>query len=111
MKFDGKENDISAILPSNRRNDTYEKFTTKENSSTKTATRLPNDVENFSAQGIINPIIVDDVATSYGRKRNSTSPPECMFKVFSISGERIIDSIFVSLVHEEYIDIEATSLR
>ena len=111
MTVNGKEKDIAAILSFNHGNDTNEKFSTTKNLSTKTTTRLLNEVENFSSKRKINPITVDDVAATYSQKRNSTSPPECMIKVFTISWERIIDSIFVTLTHEEYIDIEATSLR
>ena len=73
MTVNGKEKDIAAILSFNHGNDTNEKFSTTKNLSTKTTTRLLNEVENFSPKRKINPITVDDVAATYSQKRNSTS--------------------------------------
>ena len=107
-----KEHDISTVLSFNRGKDNYEKFIAKVDPTTETAASLPNEIENFSSQGIINRITSDDVvAKRSSEKRNLTTDPECLLQQFLISEVEEVDSFFIKLMQEEYIDIEATSLR
>ena len=109
--FNGKRHGISTILSLNRRNNSYEKFIAKADPSSKTATSLLNELENFSSQGRIKPITLVDIVLHYGWKHNSTTSSECLIQNFLISDNGEIDSFIVKLMQEEYIDIEATSLR
>ena len=106
------EHDISTVLSFNRGKDNYEKFIAKVDPTTDNAASLENEIENFSSQGIINRITSDNVvAKRLSGKRNLTTDPECLLQQFLISEEGEIDSFFIKLMQEEYIDIEATSLR
>ena len=106
------EHDISTVLSFNRRKDNYEKFIAKVDPTTDNAASLENEIENFSSQGIINRITSDNVvAKRLTGKRNFTTDPECLLQQFLISEEGKIDSFFIKSMQEEYIDIEATSLR
>ena len=106
------EHDISTVLSFNRGKDNYEKFIAKVDPTTDNAASLENEIENFSSQGIINRITSDNVvAKRLTGKRNFTTDPECLLQQFLISEEGKIDSFFIKSMQEEYIDIEATSLR
>ena len=111
LTINRKEHDISTILSFNRRDDNYEKLIANVDPSTKTSATLLNEIENFSSPGIINPIALDKVSTLLSGKRKLVTNPECFLQQFKISDGGDIDSFFVKLIHEEYIDIEATSLR
>ena len=99
------------ILSFNLQNKSYEKFMAKADPSSQTATSLFNKVENFSSHGMIKPITLVDIVLHNGWNRNSTISSECLIQNFLISDNGKIDSFILKLIQEEYIDIEATSLR